>query len=238
MLGYFLAELYGYLPELVEYFLTMFGPTETVEFMEASDKPRPMVIRTNTLKARRKDLAAALIKRGVSLDPLASWSKVGLKIVESPVPMGATPEYLGGYYMLQSAASMCPVLALSPEPQEKVLDMSAAPGGKTSYIAQLMKNTGVIMANDLKAARQKATCRRIQSMEMVPYLDGLVALESWETLPNPSNPFDSFPNERLKSLRRLEILHHCPTLALEKRLQLQSNHCLHRNSQSSPLARH
>ena len=157
MLGYFLAELYGYLPELVEYFLTMFGPTETVEFMEASDKPRPMVIRTNTLKVRRKDLAAALIKRGVSLDPLASWSKVGLKIVESPVPMGATPEYLGGFYMLQSAASMCPVLALSPEPQEKVLDMSAAPGGKTSYIAQLMKNTGVVVANDLKAARQKAT---------------------------------------------------------------------------------
>ena len=157
MLGYFLAELYGYLPELVEYFLTMFGPTETVEFLEASDKPRPMVIRTNTLKARRKDLAAALIKRGVSLDPLASWSKVGLKIVESPVPMGATPEYLGGFYMLQSAASMCPVLALAPEPKEKVLDMSAAPGGKTSYIAQLMKNTGVVMANDLKAARQKAT---------------------------------------------------------------------------------
>lgn len=157
MLGHFLAELYGYLPELVEYFLTMFGPTETVEFMEASDKPRPMVIRTNTLKARRKDLAAALIKRGVSLDPLASWSKVGLKIIESPVPMGATPEYLGGFYMLQSAASMCPVLALSPQPQEKVMDMSAAPGGKTSYIAQLMKNTGVVMANDLKAARQKAT---------------------------------------------------------------------------------
>jgi ribosomal RNA methyltransferase Nop2 len=157
MLGYFLAELYGYLPELVEYFLTMFGPTEALEFLEASDKPRPMVIRTNTLKARRKDLAAALIKRGVSLDPLGSWSKVGLKIMESPVPMGATPEYLGGFYMLQSAASMCPVLALSPIPNERVLDMSAAPGGKTSYIAQLMKNTGVVMANDLKAARQKAT---------------------------------------------------------------------------------
>lgn len=156
-LGLFIAELYGYLPELVEYFLTMFSPSEALEFVDYSDKVRPMVIRTNTLKTRRKDLALALMKRGVSLDPLANWSKVGLKITESPVPVGATPEYLSGHYMLQSAASMCPVLALSPQPKERVLDMSAAPGGKTSYIAQLMRNTGVIFANDLRADRQKAT---------------------------------------------------------------------------------
>lgn len=156
-LCHFLAELYGYIPELVEYFLTMFSPEECVEFIDASDKPRPLVIRTNTLKTRRKDLAAALMKRGVTLDPLSSWSKVGLKIIESPVPIGATPEYLGGHYMLQSAASMCSVMALAPEPNEKCLDMSAAPGGKTSYMAQLMKNTGSIIANDLKRERQKAT---------------------------------------------------------------------------------
>lgn len=156
-LGLFIAELYGYLPELIEYFLSMFSPSEALEFVDYSDKVRPMVIRTNTLKTRRKDLALALMKRGVSLDPLSSWSKVGLKIMESPVPVGATPEYLSGHYMLQSAASMCPVLALSPQPKERVLDMSAAPGGKTSYIAQLMRNTGVIFANDLRADRQKAT---------------------------------------------------------------------------------
>ena len=156
-LASFIAELYGYLPELVEYFLTMFSPPEALEFIEYSDRPRPMVIRTNTLKTRRKDLAVALMKRGVALDPLASWSKVGLKISESPVPIGATPEYLSGHYMLQSAASMCPVLALSPQAKERILDMSAAPGGKTSYIAQLMGNTGVVFANDLKKDRQKAT---------------------------------------------------------------------------------
>ena len=100
-LGAFLSELHGYLPELVQYFLTMLGPAETLEFLEYSDKPRPMVIRTNTLKTRRKDLALALMKRGVTLDPLSTWSKVGLKIIESPVPIGATPEYLSGHYMLQ-----------------------------------------------------------------------------------------------------------------------------------------
>jgi 25S rRNA (cytosine2870-C5)-methyltransferase len=163
-LGLFIAELHGYLPELIEYFLSMFSPSEALEFVEYSDKPRPMVIRTNTLKTRRKDLALSLIKRGVSLDPLANWSKVGLKISESPVPIGATPEYLSGHYMLQSAASMCPVLALSPQPKERILDMSAAPGGKTSYLAQLMRNTGVIFANDLRSDRQKATVANLHRL--------------------------------------------------------------------------
>jgi 25S rRNA (cytosine2870-C5)-methyltransferase len=164
VLGMYLAELHGYLPELINYYLTMFGPAETVEFVAQSDKTRPLVIRTNTLKTRRKDLAAALMKRGVSLDPLGSWSKVGLVISESPVPIGATPEYLCGHYMLQSAASMCAVVALSPQPNDKVLDLSSAPGGKTTYLSQLMRNTGVVVANDLKAERQKATVANVHRL--------------------------------------------------------------------------
>lgn len=163
-LGQDMAELFGYLQELVDYFLSMFGPNECLEFLEASDKTRPLVVRVNTLKARRKDLAAALMKRGVRLDPLASWSKVGLKIYESTVPIGATPEYLAGHYMLQSAASMCPVMALAPQPGDRVMDMSAAPGGKTSYISQLMRNKGVVIANDLKPERQKATVANLHRL--------------------------------------------------------------------------
>jgi len=163
-LGQDMAELFGYLQELVDYFLDMFGPNECLEFLEASDKSRPLVVRVNTLKARRKDLAAALMKRGVRLDPLAPWSKVGLKIYESTVPIGATPEYLAGHYMLQSAASMCPVMALAPQPGDRVMDMSAAPGGKTSYISQLMRNKGVVIANDLKPERQKATVANLHRL--------------------------------------------------------------------------
>jgi len=160
-----MSELFGYLPELVEYFLTMFNPSETLEFLEASDSPRPLVIRANTLKTRRKDLAASLLKRGVTLDPLANWSKVGLKITASPIPIGATPEYLSGQYMLQSAASFCPCLALNPTPgKEVVLDLSSAPGGKTTYLAQLMRNTGTIVANDLKPERQKATIANVHRL--------------------------------------------------------------------------
>ena len=87
-------------------------------------------------------LPQALINRGVNLDPLGEWSKVGLVVYASQVPIGATPEYLAGHYSLQGASSMIPVIALAPKPEEKVLDLCAAPGGKTTYIAQLMRNTG------------------------------------------------------------------------------------------------
>lgn len=51
---------------------------------------------------------------------------------------GATPEYLAGHYMLQGASSFLPVMALSPQEGESVLDMSAAPGGKTTYMGEHM----------------------------------------------------------------------------------------------------
>ncbi|KAG6580308.1 ribosomal RNA small subunit methyltransferase B [Phytophthora cinnamomi] len=158
------AGYFGYNRELIDMFLKMFSPAECVEFVEANEQPRPLVIRTNTLKARRRDLAQALIQRGVNLDPLAKWSKVGLKIYDSPVPIGATPEYLAGHYMLQSASSICAVMALAPQMNERVLDMACAPGGKTTYIAQLMKNTGTIIANDLKKQRLKATVANLHRL--------------------------------------------------------------------------
>ncbi|GMF09370.1 unnamed protein product [Phytophthora lilii] len=159
-----LSGYFGYNRELIDMFLKMFSPAECVEFVEANEQPRPLVIRTNTLKARRRDLAQALIQRGVNLDPLAKWSKVGLKIYDSPVPIGATPEYLAGHYMLQSASSICAVMALAPQMNERVLDMACAPGGKTTYIAQLMKNTGTIIANDLKKQRLKATVANLHRL--------------------------------------------------------------------------
>lgn len=142
-----LMSYFGYTEFLMDLYFNLFTPAEALSHMESNEVARPLTIRVNTLKAVRKDLAQALINKGVTLKPI-KWSKVGLVIYESKIPIGATPEYLGGQYMLQSAASFLPVLALDPQPNEQVLDMCAAPGGKTTYIASLMKNTGVLHAND------------------------------------------------------------------------------------------
>jgi ribosomal RNA methyltransferase Nop2 len=111
-----ICTYYNYSPFLAEKLYNLFTPREAFAFFEANETPRPIVIRTNTLRTHRRDLAQALINRGVTLEPVGKWSKVGLQIFESTIPLGATPEYLAGHYILQAASSFLPVMALSPQP--------------------------------------------------------------------------------------------------------------------------
>ena len=167
---------HGYAPELYEYFKEMFSPEELKQFIEANEQQRPVTIRVNTLKTRRKLLVQQLAQRGVTMEPVGEWSKVGLTVTDSTVPVGATPEYLAGQYMVQSAASMLPVMALAPQPGEIVIDMAAAPGGKTTYIGQLMENKGAIYANDFKVDRCRSLTANIHrlgiSNAVVTCMDG------------------------------------------------------------------
>lgn len=151
-----LCMYYSYNEFLMEVLMQIFPVQELVEFLEASEVARPITIRTNSLKTRRRDLAQALINRGVNLDPVGKWSKVGLVVYSSTVPVGATPEYLAGHYILQGASSFLPVMALAPQENERILDMCAAPGGKASHISAIMKNTGALFANDANKERTKA----------------------------------------------------------------------------------
>ncbi|CAJ0648830.1 15201_t:CDS:2 [Entrophospora sp. SA101] len=155
---------YGYSEFLMEKLFHLFSTSEAIEFFEANEVPRPVTIRANTLRTRRRDLAQALINRGVNLEPIGKWTKVGLTIYDSSVPIGATPEYLAGHYMLQAASSFLPVMALAPQENEKILDMASAPGGKTSYMSALMKNTGIIFANDSNKDRIKSLVANIHRL--------------------------------------------------------------------------
>jgi len=159
-----ICTYYGYNRFLAEKLFDLFSPAEALEFFEANETPRPVTIRANTLRTRRRDLAQALINRGVNLEPIGTWSKVGLQVFESPVPVGATPEYLAGHYMLQSASSFLPCIALDPQPGERVLDMASAPGGKSTYLSALMQNTGVVFANDSNKARVKSLTANIHRL--------------------------------------------------------------------------
>ncbi|KAL4819784.1 NOL1/NOP2/sun family-domain-containing protein [Aspergillus spinulosporus] len=159
-----ICTYYGYTPFLAEKLFNLFTPMEAFAFFEANETPRPVVIRTNTLRTNRRSLAQALINRGVVLEPVGKWSKVGLQVFESAVPLGATPEYLAGHYILQAASSFLPVMALAPQENERILDMASAPGGKTTYISALMRNTGCVIANDASKPRAKGLIGNIHRL--------------------------------------------------------------------------
>ncbi|KAH8922288.1 NOL1/NOP2/sun family putative RNA met [Atractiella rhizophila] len=156
-----ICEYYGYNTYLADKLFQLLPIEEVVPFFDSSDTQRPVTIRTNTLKTKRRDLAQTLINRGVTLEPIGKWTKEGLQIFESSIPIGATPEYLAGHYILQSASSFLPVLALAPLPNERILDMSSAPGGKATHMSALMQNSGTIFANDASKKRCKSLAANV-----------------------------------------------------------------------------
>jgi NOL1/NOP2/sun family putative RNA methylase len=124
-------------------------------------KPRK-AIRINTIKISREKLIKRLEEKGIKLKQIP-WYKDGF-FVESEKGIAKTLEYFLGYYYIQEASSMIPPLVLKPKKGEKVLDLCAAPGSKTTQIAMLMKNSGVIVANDDDLERIKALRINLQKM--------------------------------------------------------------------------
>lgn len=137
---------------LLSKFKQLFPKKELASFLEANEKQRPTVLRVNSLLTRRKDLAYALSQRKVESGNL-DWTDTALVAFKSEVPLGATPEYLAGHYFIQGANSMLPVLNLEIGEDMRVVDLCAAPGGKSTHIGAILNHTGVLYANDVNKDR-------------------------------------------------------------------------------------
>ncbi len=123
------------------------------EFLRCIARPLPKTVRINTLKASLEEVLARLEERGISFEPLG-WYEHGIRLhgVERP---GNLLEYFLGFIHPQEEVSMIPPLLMELEPGQLVLDLCAAPGSKATQIAQLLANTGHIVANDVSAERLK-----------------------------------------------------------------------------------
>lgn len=104
-------------------------------------------IRINTLKIKPEEILRRLKKENVNLVKIP-FLDFGYAVESSEFSVGAAPEHLFGYYYVQETASQLPVQILNPNKNDIVLDMSAAPGGKTTQLAQYMDNKGIILALD------------------------------------------------------------------------------------------
>lgn len=128
--------------------------TDLEPFLEYSLKQLPKTIRVNTLKATIEEM-----KKRLKLSQIP-WCKEGF--TTEGYALGNTMEHFLGYFYIQSAASMIPPEVLDPKESELILDMCASPGSKTSQIAAKMKNTGLIIANDVEYKRMKPLTMNLQ----------------------------------------------------------------------------
>jgi tRNA (cytosine40_48-C5)-methyltransferase len=118
-------------------------------------------IRVNNTNAKDKNLIPRLESLGLHLQKIP-FLQSGYWVLDSKVSAGATAEYLLGLYSIQEAAAQIPVTVFSDLKGKKVLDMAAAPGGKTVQLADAMGNSGAIVALDVDKRRATALSNHLE----------------------------------------------------------------------------
>ncbi len=127
---------------------------EAIRIAEALNEPSAVYLRTNTLKADRDEVIRRLAEYGIEGRGAEENSEA---ILASGSGIVSCELYRQGFYTIQSLSSMIAVKALDPKPGSRVLDLCAAPGGKTGYMAELMGNEGSITACDIHPHRLMLT---------------------------------------------------------------------------------
>ncbi|MCS7010470.1 MAG: RsmF rRNA methyltransferase first C-terminal domain-containing protein [Anaerolineales bacterium] len=107
-------------------------------------------LRLNTLKLSAGEFRALL---SFPLGEAIPWCQAAWQLTESDHSLGLHPYHLAGLYYLQDPSAMAVAPSLEPQPNERVLDLTAAPGGKTTHLATLMQGRGLLVANEIKEKR-------------------------------------------------------------------------------------
>ena len=139
----YLAVKYSFPPKLCEEWTERFGYEFTEKLMDAFSKPAPLTLRPNRLKTTPENLLARLNENGVQAEITDGYIRAaGFDIAGDDL-------YKNGFYTVQDAAAMKASEILAPKSGETVIDMCAAPGGKTTHMAEIMENNGKIFAFDI-----------------------------------------------------------------------------------------
>lgn len=142
-----LALAYQHPEWLVKRWIKEFGYDATVRLCEFNNTNAALSLRTNTLKTDRDALLACLEAEGAKAH-ISDWTPEGIICTEHP-SLDHMASLQQGLFQVQDESSMLVAHVLAPQPGEFVIDACSAPGGKTTHIAALMKNTGYILAGDI-----------------------------------------------------------------------------------------
>lgn len=166
---------------LVQRWVSEWGLEETHRICRAMNQISPLTLRTNTLKISLEDLIQKLREKGLTPLP-ACFSDDGIVVKDAP-PVSEIPFFKEGLYIIQDEASQLVTEVLGPQPGERILDACAAPGGKTTHIAQRMESEGEIYALDIsreKLGLVEEACKRL-GIKIVK----IVKTDGTKTLPLP-----------------------------------------------------
>jgi len=147
----------------VKYCFRLFGRKEALEFLENSVQPSPIYLRVNTLKASEKDVLKKLEDEKIQVERVPKLMHT-YRLVKARKPLVRTRGFREGYFYIQDMASSLAAEVANPKAGITVLDACAAPGAKTSYMAQLMGNKGRIFAVDYSKRRMHIWKRQMKRM--------------------------------------------------------------------------
>lgn len=133
--------------------LKLLYPEQYSQILIWLNQERSIAVRANTIRIPSEELFTSLLNYDISPQRI-SWYPAAFSLQNTPTKKITELQlYAEGKIYIQSLSSMIPALVLDPKPMEKVLDMAAAPGSKTSQMAMMMENTGKIIANDISHER-------------------------------------------------------------------------------------
>ena len=164
---------------LVRLWEAQFGLPRTVAMLKANNARPPLMLRTNITQISKAQLKARLEREGVKLSDAALVSTALTVEAGNPV---ATESFEQGLFYIQDEASMLVALALSPAKGAAVLDVCAAPGGKSFHLAEQVGADGVVYAHDVspyKIARIKENAERLKVANVKPKLGDAHALDQF-----------------------------------------------------------
>ncbi len=147
-----LGIIYSFPDWIIELFLKQYGVEETEKLCSWFNQTPTLDIRINTLKTSLEEVKKALEEAGIKTHTLPGIPQ-GLRLVGSHGALSQWPGYNEGWWTVQDASAQSVTHLLAPRPQETIIDACAAPGGKTTHIAELMGDQGKIWAIDPIASR-------------------------------------------------------------------------------------
>ena len=132
-------------------------------FLDASRREEPVTLRVHTGRTRPEELRARLEALGFRLEPVPGLPAF-LRVLDQPYPLSRTLEHWLGLFYLQQAVTGVAPLALGAAPGERILDLCAAPGGKTAHLADLVGEKGMVVASDRSGKRIRALLGNLYRM--------------------------------------------------------------------------